>query len=81
MYVCMYVWNRGYKYLLTCIDVLSKYVWVVPLQTKARAALVAAFKKYFDKDVNLRDCKQMLVLNSKLKLFKQFSKKKRFVMS
>ena len=40
-------WNRGYKYLLTCIDVLSKYAWVVLLKTKTGTALVAAFKKIF----------------------------------
>ena len=40
-------WNRRYKYLLTCIDVLSKYAWVVPLKTKTGTALVAAFKKIF----------------------------------
>ena len=26
--------NSGYKYLLTVIDVLSKYGWIVPLKTK-----------------------------------------------
>ena len=40
-------WNRGYKYLLTCIDVLSKYAGVVPLKTKTGSSLVAAFKKIF----------------------------------
>ena len=25
--------NKGYKYLLTCIDIVSKYAWVVPLKT------------------------------------------------
>ena len=40
-------WNRGYKYLLTCIDVLSKYAWVVPLKSKSGAALVAAFRDIF----------------------------------
>ena len=27
-------WNNGYKYLLTVIDVFSKYGWIVPLKTK-----------------------------------------------
>ena len=40
-------WNRGYKYLLTCIDVLSKYAWVVPLKSRSGAALVAAFTDIF----------------------------------
>ena len=26
--------NKGYKYLLTVIDVFSKYGWIVPLKTK-----------------------------------------------
>lgn len=39
--------NDGFNYLLTCIDVFSKYVWVVPLKRKTAAALVEAFKKIF----------------------------------
>jgi hypothetical protein len=27
-------YNKGFKYLLTCIDVLSQYPWVVPLTLK-----------------------------------------------
>ena len=27
-------WNKGNKYLLTVIDVLSKYAWVVPIKSK-----------------------------------------------
>ena len=26
-------YNKGYKYLLTCIDIFNKYAWVVPLKT------------------------------------------------
>ena len=40
-------WNRGYKYLLACIDVLSKYASVVPLKSKSGSALVAAFTDIF----------------------------------
>ena len=40
-------WNHGYKYLLTCIDILSKYAWVVPLKTKTGSALVEAFTTIF----------------------------------
>jgi transposase InsO family protein len=36
--------NNGYKYLLTCIDVFSKYAWIVPLENKFGKTLVAAFK-------------------------------------
>ena len=24
-------YNKGFKYLLTCIDIFSKYAWVIPL--------------------------------------------------
>ena len=36
--------NDGYRYLLICIDVFSKYVWVIPLKDKTGPALVTAFK-------------------------------------
>ena len=37
-------YNKGYKYLLTCIDIFSKYAWVVPLKTKQGQELLKAFK-------------------------------------
>ena len=37
-------YNKGYKYLLTCIDVFSKYAWTVPLKTKMGQELVKAFQ-------------------------------------
>ena len=36
--------NKGYKYLLTCIDIFSKYAWVMPLKTKQGQELVKAFQ-------------------------------------
>ena len=39
--------NNGYVFLLTCIDVLSKYAWVVPLKDKTGASLVSAFQGIF----------------------------------
>ena len=36
--------NDGYRYLLVCIDVFSKYIWVVPLKNKKGPSLVEAFK-------------------------------------
>ena len=38
-------YNRGYRYLLTVIDVLSKYAWVQPLKDKTGVQLVKAFEK------------------------------------
>ena len=40
--------NDGYRYLLVCIDVFSKYLWVIPLKAKTGPALVTAFKKILE---------------------------------
>ena len=37
-------YNKGFKYLLTCIDIFSKYAWVVPLKTKQGQELKKAFE-------------------------------------
>ena len=39
--------NKGYKYLLTVIDVFSKYGWIVPLKTKTGKEVAHAFRKLF----------------------------------
>ena len=38
-------YNRGYKYLLTVIDVLSKYALVEPLKSKSATAMVDALQR------------------------------------
>ena len=38
-------YNQGIRYLLTVLDVLSKYAWVQPLKAKTGVALVKAFNK------------------------------------
>ena len=40
-------YNKGYKYLLTVIDVFSKYAYVTPLKTKASDEVINAFKSLF----------------------------------
>ena len=40
----MQQFNDGYRYLLVCIDVFSKYARVVPLKNKTGPTLVKAFK-------------------------------------
>ena len=40
-------YNKGFKYLLTCIGVLSKYAWVVPLKDKTGKSLKEAFQVIF----------------------------------
>ena len=37
--------NTGFKYLLTCIDVLSKFAWVVPVKSKSAVSVRDAFQK------------------------------------
>ena len=39
--LCRY--NKGHKYLLTCIDIFRKYAWVVPLKKKQCKELVKGF--------------------------------------
>ena len=37
--------NKGYKYLLTVVDVFSKYAWVEPIKNKTGQAVTEAFEK------------------------------------
>jgi hypothetical protein len=37
--------NEGFKFLLTCIDVFSKYAWVIPLQNKQADTVLNGFKE------------------------------------
>ena len=39
--------NKDYKYLLTVIDVFSKYGWIVPLKTKTGKEVALTFRKLF----------------------------------
>jgi hypothetical protein len=40
-------YNKEFKYLLTCIDVLSRYAWIVPLKDKTEKTLKDAFQVIF----------------------------------
>jgi transposase InsO family protein len=40
--------NKGYRYILTCIDVLSRYAWAVPVRTKGTKDMLAAMELLFD---------------------------------
>lgn len=40
-------YNKPFKYVLLCIDILSKFVWVVPLKSKQRVEVSKAFQKIF----------------------------------
>ena len=39
--------NKGYKYLLTVVDVFSKYGWIVPLKSQTGKEVAQAFRKLF----------------------------------
>ena len=38
-------YNKGIKYLMCAIDVLSKYAWVSPLKDKKDSSIVNTFQK------------------------------------
>ena len=40
--------NKEYKFLLTCIDVFSKFAWVVPIENKSGETLVNGFQSILD---------------------------------
>ena len=40
--------NKGYRYLLTCIDIFSKYSWVIPLKDKRGITIRNALEKIFN---------------------------------
>ena len=41
--------NKGYRYLLTCIDIFSKYAWVIPLKDKKAIYVKNALEKIIKK--------------------------------
>ena len=40
--------NKGYEFLQTCIDLFSKFAWVVPLKNRTRESLVNGFQSILD---------------------------------
>ena len=64
--------NEGIKYLLTCIDVFSKYAWVVPLKDKSASETVRAFKEILKtgrKPKHVQSDKGKEFLNKQIKSF------------
>jgi transposase InsO family protein len=39
--------NKGYRYILTVIDVFSRYAWAQPLKTKSAKEILLTFKNIF----------------------------------
>lgn len=70
--------NKQYTFLLTCIDVFSKYAWVVPLKKKTSDELVRGITVILDrlstKPVSIQTDRGSEFLNSKVQsLFKRNS--------
>ena len=55
--------NKGYKYLLTLIDILGKYGWIVPLKTKTGKGITQAFLELFSMII-IGVCGRIRALNS-----------------
>ena len=49
LYESLNKYNKGIKYLLCAVDLLSKYAWVVPLKDKRGITIVDAFQKIISK--------------------------------
>ena len=45
-------YNEGNKYLLSAIDLFSKYAWVIPIKDKKGTSIVNAVKKIISKRRN-----------------------------
>ena len=39
--------DKGYKYILTVLDIFSKYAWVIPLRNKTGIEITNAFQQIF----------------------------------
>ena len=50
MYLPTPTFNNGYKYLLTCIDVYSRYVFVKALRSKEGNVVFKAFKEMMEEN-------------------------------
>lgn len=44
-------YNNNYNYILTCIDVLSKYAWAIPIKDKKAQTVISAFKIIFSERI------------------------------
>lgn len=65
-------YNDDYNYLLTVIDVFSKYSWAIPLKYKTGAAVTRAFEKIFKegrKPLKLMTDKGKEFLNKPFQIF------------
>ena len=50
--------NKGTRFLLSVIDIFSKYTWVVPLKDKKGLTIVNAFQKILDNSTKLHSMRK-----------------------
>jgi transposase InsO family protein len=64
-------YNDGISYLVTCIDVFSKFAWALPIKTKTGKALVEVVGKIFAqrKPINLQTDKGSEFVNRTFQKF------------
>ena len=67
-------YNKGFKYLLTCIDVLSRYAWVVPLKDKTGKTLKEVFQVIHFQDGSTTDTFTDRSWSRVYKVFQKFLK-------
>ena len=67
--------NKGYRFLLTCTDVLSKFAWVVPLKNKVGESLVNGFQSSWSSADPLKSYRLTKELNFSIAIFKACLKK------
>ena len=78
-------YNKNYKYILTVVDIFSRYAWVQPLKSKNQKEVTSAFQKlnlkprYLQvdqgKEFYNKEFKQYLNSN-KIKLFSVYNERK-----
>ena len=64
--------NKGYKFLLTCIDAFSNFAWVVPLKNKTGESLVNGFQSILDLGRSPEKLQTTKELNFSIVIFKVF---------
>jgi len=62
-------YNDNFKYILSVIDVFSKYLYLIPLNTKSGPAITAAFRSIYDDKPKLPSRRPVWVRTDKGKEF------------
>jgi hypothetical protein len=61
--------NKGYKYILTCIDVFSRFAYAIPLKTKSASDVLSAMKTFKNKPRHIQTDSGKEFYNSHFKSF------------